>query len=558
MKKISKCFLWIFLISAPITFMQNLHADQQNSDQITSFQSHSDVRSCNINNDFMTNLSNYWQSPLWIDKVVGFSMQASLMLGIGLFFIWLKQGSTDLVGNQAVKIYYPGDITTKFDDVAGLAGAKADMQDVISYLKNPDMYKKIGARVPKGILMNGGPGNGKTLLAKAVAGMVNCPFITAPGSSFVQMYAGLGAARVRDLFKIAQELAAEFGGCIIFIDEIDALAKSRSSLSGSGIDRDHDQTVAQLLECMDGLSGSDYPIIVIGATNRAELLDSAVVRPGRFDRKVEITKPVINDRIALITVALTKIKHVTDLNIESIARLTGGFSGAELINLINDAAILAVSEGRTVIESADIALAFDHLTLGRQIEGMERSKEQSWTTAIHEAGHAIGWIFGKNTKYVVHKASIVPRSRTLGVVWAIPVVEFYNSTATEMKSKIVMALCGRTAELEFGMDLSDGATSDLAKANNLAYDMVIRYGMVPELYNTYYNKENPLATNVINKEVKKIIDECTAMAKYLITTHKQDIEKIAKLLMEKGTVLGDEIYTLLGLQIPQGAQFNLA
>jgi cell division protease FtsH len=309
---------------------------------------------------------------------------------------------------------------------------------------------------------------------------------------------------------------------------------------------------------MDGLAGQENPIIVLGATNRAELLDPAVVRHGRFDRSVEITKPEIDDRIMLLNGALKKIQHAKNINFDSIARLTGGFSCAKLVNLMNDAAILAVSDGRTLIEATDIALAFDHMTLGRKIEGMQQSQEQLWKTAIHEAGHAIGWIFGKNSKYVVHKASIVPRSRTLGVVWVIPAVEFYDFTATEMKSKIVTALCGRVAELEFGMDLSNGATSDLAKANKLAYDMVVRYGMVPELYNTYYNKENPLLTGVINKEVKKIIDESTAMAKYLIAAHKQDIEKIAQLLMEKGTVLGDEIYNLLGLPIPQGAQFTLA
>ena len=412
----------------------------------------------------------------------------------------------------------------------------------------------MGAKVPKGVLMNGGPGNGKTLIAKAFAGEVNVPFISVAGSSFVQMYVGLGAARVRDLFKIARQLSEKHGGCIIFIDEIDALAQKRSASSGAG-DREFDQTVAQLLECMDGLEKYDNPVIVLGATNRAELLDPAVVRPGRFDRKVEITKPHIKDRIALINIALANVSYRKSIDIESLARITSGFSGAELAGLINDAAILAVADKRKYVETKDLELAFDHITLGREISGMDRTKEDIWTTAIHEAGHAVGWMFGHNQKYIVHKASISPRSHTLGIVWARPLRESYASTADEMKARIIVTLCGGLAEQAFGFDKSTGVSNDIAKAFAIAYGMVAVYGMSEELNYISYDAINGRlpddVSSPVYKEAKKIVDECLIVAKNLIASHKKEIEMIAQLLMKKGTVLGQELYELVGLPLPK-------
>ena len=455
---------------------------------------------------------------------------------------------------SSIIIYAPGSIKTKFSDVAGLFGAKADMQDIISYLKNPHLYNELGAKIPKGILMSGRPGNGKTHLARAVAGEVNCPFISVSGAAFSEIYVGVGAARIRELFKVAHTLAEKYGACIIFIDEIDSIAQKRSATASSS-DRDYNQTIGQLLQSMDGLEQDKNPIVVIAATNRFDVLDPAVIRPGRFDRKVMVNEPEIKDRIELLRVALKNVKHSQKLDIGRIARITAGFSGAKLAQLINEAAILAAKEGKHAIDMFDVELAYDHITLGREIQGCERNDADKWITAIHEAGHAAGWLFGNNTKYAIHKASIVPRSNALGVIWTIEIHESHKLNEEDMKAQIVMALCGGIAEQEFGFGKSTGPSSDLASARTIAYNMVVKYGMSPQLNYLSYDEidatlPNDIATEV-HKEVQKIIDECFLMAKKLVVSHKQDIEKIAQLLMKKGTVLGEEIYRLVGIPSPK-------
>lgn len=493
-----------------------------------------------------------------IDGVLGLSAAIIGVTAYVAFIMYIqKKMMGSIMSQQGMHIHLPGKISTKFADVAGLSGPKADMQDIITYLKNPQIYKKIGAKVPKGVLMNGGPGNGKTLLAKAVAGEVNCPFISINGSAFVQMYVGLGAARIRDLFTTARALSYWYGGCIIFIDEIDSLALARSG--GSGGNTEHDQTLNALLAEMDGLDVSGSPVIVLGATNRASLLDPAVVRPGRFDRKVEVTKPVIKDRIELLQIALKTVKQAENINIDHIARATQGFSGAELANLINEAAILAANDGKEIVDIKDIELAFDNITLGREITSMQQSQDKKWKTAVHEAGHALS-LMVVDQKYALHKISITPRSNTLGVMHMVPLYESYESTQDDMKNAIVVALCGRLAEQEFGMGLSTGASSDLQKAHSIAYNMVASYGMSDALHNISYSQRNQLPNDIgtqVEREVQKIIDECTVRGKQLVKEHRKAIENIAHLLMEKGTVLGDEVYALLGMPLPD-VQFSLA
>ena len=478
-------------------------------------------------------------SLLFIGAITALSMyiQKKMMSGIG--------------GEQSMQVYYPGQIKLKFSDVAGLSGAKADMQDIISYLKNPKKYTTIGAKVPKGVLMNGGPGNGKTLLAKAFAGEVNTPFISVNGSSFQQTFVGVGAARVRTLFDKARSLASWYGGCIIFIDEIDSLALQRSSAGGFS-NSEHDQTLNALLAEMDGLDVSGHPVIVLGATNRAELIDEAVKRPGRFDRKVEVTKPAIKDRVELLKIALKSVKQSTSLDIYRIALATQGFSGAELANLINEAAILAANAGRKTIGSQDIELAFDNITLGREIQGMEQSDDAKWATAVHEAGHTMALIV-LDKKNIIHKSSIAPRSNTLGVMRLLPLYESYSLTQQDMKNSIVIFLSGRLAEEAFGIDISTGAASDLQRSHSMAYDMVALYGMSDALRNISYSQRDSLPNDIATKvehEVQKIVNECTSIGKKIISEHKQDIEKIAKLMMQKGTILGEEIYSLLNLPLP--------
>ena len=456
--------------------------------------------------------------------------------------------------NSNFGIFHPGDIKITFKDVAGLEGAKEDMQDIIEFLKNPEIFTNMGAKIPKGILMEGGPGNGKTLLAKAVAGEVNCPFITVSGSSFVEMYVGVGPKRVRELFAIARENAP----CIIFIDEIDALISKRSGNGGGG-QSEYNNTVNAFLVEMDGLSDANSGIIVLGATNRAALLDEAATRPGRFDRTIQINKPFIKDRIQLLENAFAKIELSDDVNIDHIARGTAGFSGAELANLVNEALILAVKDKSTVLSLKHVEMAYDIITLGRENKGMVQSDDDLKVTAIHEAGHLIGFLFQDKT-VAVHKVSIVPRGDTLGVAHMLPLVESYSVTKSSMKNKIVSCLAGRYAEEAFGFEPSTGASSDLKRARQIAHEMVVTYGMGDDLQDMAFNPyEERLPNDIANRvyaEVEKIVKECAVITRNLIATHKDDIEKIANLLIEKRTVLGDEIYSLLNLSQPQGVCFN--
>ncbi|MGZ6254690.1 MAG: AAA family ATPase [Candidatus Chromulinivorax sp.] len=505
------------------------------------------------NNSFFSNCARYFSSDLGISTALGVGTTLFVSMSLILFQIYTQQKTMDLIGNQSMQIYYPGDIQFKLADVAGAHGAKADLQDIISYLLKPKAFKKIGAEIPKGVLMEGLPGNGKTLLAKAVAGQVNCPFISVAGSSFIQMYVGLGAARVRDLFVKAQQLAEHYGACIIFIDEIDALGAKR--INGLGSHREDDQTIAQLLECMDGLSKHENPIIVLGATNRVDILDDALIRPGRFDRIVKVDKPEFKDRIELINIALKKVVHRADLDIITIARMTSDFSGAQIVNLINEAAILAVNAGRKSIQMSDINLAFDHITLGREIIGRQQSVYVQRETAYHEAGHVIGWLYAPSQSQIILKASIVNRAHTLGIVWHVPLQEKFSWTEQEMKETIIVALCGGCSEQVFGFGKSAGVSSDLRQARNIAFNMVVKYGMSPKLNYVSYdeilqNLPDSTAKKVYD-EVERIIAECLQQAHDLIRGHKKEIEIIAHLLLDKGTVSGEEIYNAVGLPIPQ-------
>lgn len=509
-------------------------------------------------NKVMQKKADYYQSEEGIEKVIdalgnGVSTVISTIAMVALLtYVQAKMMGGNNDGRM--QIYYPGQIKVKFADVAGLAGAKAEMKDIIAYLKNSKKYKALGARVPKGVLMNGGPGNGKTLLAKAFAGEVNVPFISINGSSFVQMFVGMGAARVRELFKKARDLAWWYGGCIIFIDEIDSLAMQRGNNNYGG--SEYDQTLNALLAEMDGLDSSGSPVIVLGATNRIGMIDEAVKRPGRFDRKVEVSKPNIKDRIELLTIAFAKLKESNSVDIERVALATRGCSGAELANLVNEAAILAVNAGHKKIEDSDIELAFDNITLGREIMGMAQSDEAKRETAIHEAGHTMALII-LDKKHRVHKSSITPRSNTLGVMRLLPLYESYSLTKHDMINDIIICLSGRLAEEEFGLVNSTGAYSDLQRAHSMAYDIVAVYGMSHALHNISYSQRGQLPNDIatqVEREIQKIIDECTKKGQEIMKKHRADIEKIANLMMQKGTVLGEEIYNLLNMPVPKMQQ----
>ncbi len=499
----------------------------------------------------------YWASEDGIEMM--------FMMGLGtvgyaaFMYTMTKLQESILGGKQDMQIFYPGDITTKFSDVAGLHEAKADVQDIVSYLQDPKKYTDKGAKVPKGVLMNGGPGNGKTLLAKAVAGEVNCPFISISGSSFIQMFVGVGAARVRDLFLYANLLSARYGACIIFIDEIDAVGQKRGVLNSHV---EYEQTLNQLLQCMDGINAKANPIIVLGATNRVDSLDEALIRPGRFDRVVEVTKPNYADRVELVNISLRTLQYASDMDVCRIARGTRGFSGAQLANLFNEAVILAANEDRDTITMQDVDTAFDNIILGRPKNNMDIPEQEQWRTAVHEAGHCAGFLFNQDIKYAIHKVSVTPRSQTLGFVYPILLQENVNPTILSMKAELIMLLCGGLAEQACGLSHSTGLSNDLLKARALAYEMVVYHGMGENLsYISYAQIDkllpNDIATKV-HQEIENIIIECREQARALIAAHKDDIEKIARLLIEKGTVVGNEVYELVGLPLPAGIEFSLS
>jgi len=451
--------------------------------------------------------------------------------------------------NCRARIYQAGEVKTRFKDVAGCESAKKALEDVINFLKNPKSFNEMGAKIPKGVLLQGPPGTGKTLLAKALAGEVSCPFISVCASEFIEAFVGIGAARIRDLFEKAKQLAP----CIVFIDEFDAVGKKRSASPGGGSD-EYAQTLAQLLTLMDGFDIVKNPIIIIAATNRADVLDPAVLRPGRFDRKVEVGLPYIKDRVDILKVHLRNVKCSDAIDIPLIARATGGFSGAQLAQLINEAAILAVNRGSKIIEMKDIDLAYDHVTIGRETVGMERDQYALMQTAVHESGHAIGMIYQPLLSDPLYKVTITPRGGALGITWSIPLRERYGHSDDEFKAQIIMILAGGLAEEAFGYGQWTGKSNDLKRAYQIAYNMVVRYGMAEDLCYISYDDidhilPNDIATKIHNS-TKKIVDECYEKSQKLVESHKSEIKQLADLLMEKGTVSGYDVYQMFDLPIP--------
>lgn len=453
------------------------------------------------------------------------------------------------IQNCRARIYQAGEVKTTFKDVAGCENAKRDLDDILNFLKFPKAFHEIGATIPKGVLFQGPPGTGKTLLAKALAGEAQCPFISISASEFIEAFVGVGAARIRDLFEKAKQLAP----CIVFIDEFDAVGKARSSGSNGGND-EYTQTLAQLLTLMDGFDIVTNPIIVIAATNRVDVLDPAVLRPGRFDRKVEVGLPYIQDRCDILKVHLKKVKCSSTIDIPLIARATSGFSGAELAQLVNEAAILAVNRKSKVVEMCDIEAARDYITMGRETKGMSYNESYLKKTAIHESGHAIAMIYQPGLVNPLYKVSITPRGGALGITTQMPLGEFYGYSSDEFKAQIIMLLAGGVAEEIAGYGKYTGKSNDIMRAYHIAYEMVVRYGMSEGLeYISYDKLEHYLPNDVaskIHEETKNIVDECYVECKALVSLHKNQIEQLADLLMKKGTVSGYEVYQMFGLPLP--------
>jgi len=443
-----------------------------------------------------------------------------------------------------------------FADVAGADEAKQELEEIIDFLKDPQKFQRLGGKIPKGVLMVGPPGTGKTLLAKAVAGEADVPFFSISGSDFVEMFVGVGASRVRDMFAQAKKNAP----CLLFIDEIDAVGRHRGAGLGGGND-EREQTLNQLLVEMDGFEEKEN-VILIAATNRPDVLDPALLRPGRFDRQVTVTNPDKKGREDILKVHVKKVPLAKDVNLSVIARGTPGFSGADLANLVNEAALLAARKNKTKVTSKDFDEAKDKVLMGSERKSMAMDENEKKLTAYHEAGHAICSLFVEETD-PIHKATIIPRGRALGMVQQLPEKDQYSYSKTKMLSRLIIMMGGRVAEeLKFGpQKITSGASSDIAAATNLARSMVTEWGMSdklgPVLYaeNTgevFLGKSVTQSRNMseetaklVDSEIKSLVISAYEGATKLLREHQSDWEKLAEALIEYETLSGEEIKDLL-------------
>jgi cell division protease FtsH len=462
------------------------------------------------------------------------------------------------VGRSRAKVFDEERPSTTFADVAGYEGAKSEIAEVVDFLRSPERYTRVGAMVPRGVLMVGPPGTGKTLLARAVAGEAHVPFFSVTGSGFVELFVGVGASRVRDLFEQARKRAP----AIIFIDEVDAIGQRRAG-SGAIVSNDErEQTLNQLLAEMDGFEPS-AGIVVLAATNRPEILDPALLRPGRFDRQVTIPLPNAGERAAILAVHCRDKKLAPDVNLDAIARGTPGFSGADLANLANEAAIFAVRAGRDVIAAADFDAARDRIILGRREGSNVLLPEEKYAVAVHESGHAMVAALAEHADPVA-KVTILPAGQTLGVTEQLPLVERHMYTEDYLNDSLAVRLGGRAAELVVLGQGSTGAANDLAGATDLATKMVREFGLSPTLGPVGYPEggsvflggggpgmsSRPFAEDTqaeIDREVAKLLRQAEKRAVELLTEHRAELDALTDLLLEDETVDGSEVYRLAGV-----------
>jgi cell division protease FtsH len=439
-----------------------------------------------------------------------------------------------------------------FQDVAGIDEAREELQEIVEYLKDPGKFARLGGKIPKGALLVGPPGTGKTLLARAIAGEAGVPFFTISGSDFVEMFVGVGASRVRDMFDQAKKSAP----CIVFIDEIDAVGRHRGAGLGNGND-EREQTLNQLLVEMDGFEANEG-IIIIAATNRPDVLDPALLRPGRFDRQVVVPRPDIDGREQILGVHMKKVPLAPDVDPRVIARGTPGFSGADLANLVNEAALLAARRGKRLVAMQEFEDAKDKVLMGTERKSMVMTEDEKRMTAYHEAGHAVVALH-EPASDPIHKATIIPRGRALGLVMRLPERDSYSYHRDKMYANLAVAMGGRVAEeVIFGHDkVSSGASSDIQYATQLARDMVTRWGMSDALGPLQYaepeeevflgysvNRTRHMSNETaqaIDKEIRKVVEDGYARAKHLLDEHRGELEKLAQALLEYETLSGDEI-----------------
>jgi ATP-dependent metalloprotease FtsH len=457
------------------------------------------------------------------------------------------------IGKSKAQLFEKGKGTpVTFNDVAGLEGAKQEVQEIVDFLKNPKKYTELGAKIPKGALLVGPPGTGKTLLAKAVAGEAQVPFFSLSGSDFVEMFVGVGASRVRDLFRQAKEKAPS----IIFIDEIDAIGRARSKSINFGSNDERENTLNQLLTEMDGFA-TNSGIIILAATNRADILDKALLRAGRFDRQIYVDMPDLNERVQIFHVHLKNVKFDKSIDVEFLARQTPGFSGADIANICNEAALIAARKGGTNVGKQDFLDAVDRIIGGLEKKNKIITAEEKSTIAYHESGHAIiSWLLEHASPLV--KVTIVPRGRSLGAAWYLP-EERQITTTEQIFDEMCAALGGRAAEeVAFGK-ISTGALSDLEKVTKQAYAMVTVYGLNKKIGNrSYYDSSGESqftkpysedTAKVIDEEVSKIIERAYDKARELLTANKEKLDALAKKLLDKEVIFKDDLEEILGARM---------
>ncbi|MGQ5702555.1 ATP-dependent zinc metalloprotease FtsH [Sandaracinobacteroides sp. A072] len=496
------------------------------------------------------------ERPSLLQQVIVGALPFLIMIGIWIFFMRQMQNGQGRgamgFGKSRAKLLTEKHGRVTFDDVAGIDEAREELQEIVDFLKDPSKFHRLGGKIPKGALLVGPPGTGKTLLARAIAGEANVPFFSISGSDFVEMFVGVGASRVRDMFEQAKKNAP----CIIFIDEIDAVGRHRGAGLGGGND-EREQTLNQLLVEMDGFDANEG-IIIVAATNRPDVLDPALLRPGRFDRQIVVGRPDIEGRIRILQVHMRKVPLAPDVDARVIARGTPGFSGADLANLVNEAALLAARRSKRLVSMSEFEDAKDKVMMGVERKSMVMTEDEKKLTAYHEAGHAVVSLH-EPASDPIHKATIIPRGRALGMVMRLPERDSYSFHRDKMYANLSVAMGGRVAEeLIFGHDkVTSGASGDIQMATNLAKAMVTQWGMSDKLGPLQYteNQEEVFlghsvtkqqnvserTAELIDSEVKRIVMQGYDKARQILTDHGDELEAVAQALLEYETLSGEEI-----------------
>lgn len=503
------------------------------------------------------------EEPSFLQTILVSWFPMLLLIGVWIFFMRQMQGGKSgafSFGKSKARMLDDSANKVRFSDVAGCDEAKEDVQEVVEFLRDPSRFQRLGGHIPRGILLVGSPGTGKTLLAKAIAGEAGVPFFSISGSDFVEMFVGVGAARVRDMFENAKKNAP----CIIFIDEIDAVGRQRGAGLGGGND-EREQTLNQMLVEMDGFE-TGTNVIVIAATNRPDVLDPALMRPGRFDRQVVVPLPDIRGREQILNVHMKKVPIGPDVQPDVIARGTPGFSGADLANLVNEAALFAARRNGRVVEMNDFELAKDKIMMGAERRSMVMTEDERKNTAYHESGHAlVAKLLPKSDP--VHKVTIIPRGRALGVTMQLPEEDRYSYDRDYLLTRIAILFGGRIAEEVFMNQMTTGASNDFERASQLARDMVMRYGMSDKMgVMVYAENEGEVflgrsvtktthisekTMQAVDAEIRRILDEQYKRARELIEGHQKEMHRMVKALLDWETIDGDQIDDILAGNEPR-------